>query len=232
MTKVVRMAAALPPGHRAILLLSDGRNEPANVGNPQEAVQLAHASNLPVFVIGLGNAIDEPYLRGLANGTGGLFRSAPKSSELANLFSDMAVLLKTQYLLTYTSSLPSDGGDHTLSVTLNTSAGSASAALGFGPLPLKPAPVPTQTIVATATSVPPLPTQTPIPPTTHTGSFLENYWGWIVAAIVAIGLGLWLSLRKTNRPRPRKEVCAQCGYDLTGVSGACPQCGGMKRLPK
>jgi len=235
MTKAVRLAAGLPPGHRAILLLSDGRNEPAVVGDPDEAIQLAEAANVPVFVIGLGNGIDEPYLRRLANETGGLLRLAPKSSELARLFTDMATLLKTQYILTYTSNLTADGKDHTLTITLNAASASASASLEFGPLPSAPAPAfPTETPapIELATSVPlPTPVSTatlPPPKTFH----WQDYWGWPIAALVALGLGIWLTSLRRRRPKPKPESCAQCGFDLTGKPGACPQCGGTKRLPK
>ena len=233
--KAVQMIAELPVGHRAILLLSDGRNEPANEGEPDEAIQLARGANVPVFVIGLGDQVDEPYLRRLANETGGLFRAAPKSSELARLFTDMAALLKTQYILTYTSSLEADGRNHTLAITLNAASASTNASLEFGPLPSAPAPVaPTKTTapIVPATSAPlstPAPTATPPPPETFRW---QDYGGGPIAALVALGLGIWLTSLRRRRPKPRPEVCAQCGFDLTGKPGACPQCGGTKRLPK
>ena len=233
MVKAVKLAAALPAGHRAILLLSDGQNQPPTQGDSQQAITLAQAANLPIFIIGLGNEIDQPYLSKLANDTGGLFRLAPKSSELASLFTDMASLLKTQYILTYPSSLPADGKSHTLLVTLNSLQGSANASQVFGPLPAAadtPTPLsPTATTVSPApTLVPsPVPTLAPEPP-----SFLAENWGWLLAAVIALVLALWFTARSTRHPHPKKEACAQCGFDLTGISGACPQCGGTKRLPK
>ena len=38
--------------------------------------------------------------------------------------------------------------------------------------------------------------------------------------------------RRRNVPPPAKEVCANCGYDMTNESGACPICKSTKRLPK
>jgi hypothetical protein len=34
-----------------------------------------------------------------------------------------------------------------------------------------------------------------------------------------------------RHPRP-KEFCSQCGRELTGITGACPDCGGTKRMTK
>jgi len=53
--------------------------------------------------------------------------------------------------------------------------------------------------------------------------------------LVILGLALLFVLyfnRWNARPKPTAEQCAQCGFDLTGKSGPCPQCGGTRRLPK
>jgi hypothetical protein len=53
--------------------------------------------------------------------------------------------------------------------------------------------------------------------------------------LVNLGLALLFVLyfnRWNARPKPTAEQCAQCGFDLTGKSGPCPQCGGTRRLPK
>jgi len=118
MVKAVKLAAALPAGHRAILLLSDGQNQPPTQGDSQQAITLAQAANLPIFIIGLGNEIDQPYLSKLANDTGGLFRLAPSLPNWPAYSPIWLPCFKTQYILTYPSSLPADGKSHTLLVTL------------------------------------------------------------------------------------------------------------------
>ena len=248
--KAVGLAAALPVGHRAVLLLTDGRNDPPDVGDPEAAIALAKRAHVPVFVIGLGKDIDVAYLQRLAGETGGLFRSAPSSAELARLFDDMATLLKTQYVLTYHSGLPADGAQHTLTVTVHSAQGQAASAEGvsFGPLPqaqptATPQPTPTAapTLAPTAT---PLPTHTPTaivaatptrlaaspPPSSGNGALP---WPWLVALLAGAGavLGL-LALVLRRRRKPPREFCAQCGYDLTGHPGACPVCGSTRRLTK
>lgn len=255
--KAVGLANGEPEGRRAILLLTDGRNEPADMGDPDEAIHLAQEANIPFFVIGLGKDIDEPYLRRLANETGGLFRAAPSSSELGHLFTDMATLLKTQYTLTYASRLPADGQMHELSVVLSTENGSDSQVISFGPLPyVSPTPtstqtnVPTKTPSPTATVTPSLtptntPTDTPTvtptatatstPTPTPIPTFIERVQGSLslwCPGIVLLGFVALLLIIFRRRPKRKEEKCAQCGFDMTGQPGACPQCGETRRLPK
>lgn len=234
--KAVRLTDALPKGHRAILLLSDGRNEPEDAGDPEEAIQLAREANLPVFVIGLGDQIDSAYLQRLASETGGLFRAAPASSELARLFSETATLLKTQYLLTYQSKLAPDGLSHNLQVKQ----GETSASLKFGPLPAAPPATPTPT----PTEVPPTATESPAQAVPTPVDFNVSasplpsehmpWWGWPLAAVIALSLGLLFAFRPRKRqgtPTLTRLSCASCGYDLTPIDGPCPNCGSTKRLP-
>jgi predicted amidophosphoribosyltransferase len=55
-------------------------------------------------------------------------------------------------------------------------------------------------------------------------------WTWVTAlAVLGVAAFLVFSRRKL---KPAPEVCAKCGYDMTGRSGACPQCGETRRLPK
>ena len=164
-SKGVQRASQEPAGHRAVLLLSDGRNDPAHVGDPDAAVQFARDAHIPIFVIGLGSQIDEPYLRSLADETGGLFRSAPRSAELAGMFGDMATLLKTQYRLNYTSQLPPDGERHTVDVLLNWEDQATSTSIEIGPLPYIPTATATHTFTKTATATH---TDTPTPTASHT----------------------------------------------------------------
>ena len=242
--KAVALAAAQPVGHRAVLLLTDGRNEPADVGDPVVGIALAQRHHVPVFVIGLGQDIDETYLQKLATETGGLFRKAPSSAELARLFGDMATLLKTQYRLTYRSALAADGKEHTLRLVVHTPQGVGEVAEGvaLGPLP-QPTPTskPSPTIAPTATAVPsptPLPSPSPLPEVTPaaTSAVVTPSNGtpwWIIAAGGGLLLlGAVIALAKRRRKQTVREFCAQCGYELTDHTGACPVCGSTKRLRK
>lgn len=230
--KSVKLLEGSPSGHRAVLLLSDGQNEPADVGDPEEAIRLAKEARVPFFIIGLGNTIDEPYLRRLATETGGLYRPAPSSSDLAALFGDMGELLKTRYIVRYTSTLPTDGRSATLSIELNTHGESAKTAV-MVQAPLIPA-----TATPEPTAVPPtkapltqIPTAAPVvvvPPVEPPAPGIP--WGWIAAGgALVLGGGIFALTRKA---KPKPEACAKCGYNLTGKSGPCPECGEIRRLPR
>ena len=151
-SKAISQFEDLPSGHQAVLLLSDGRNDPPEAGDPQKAIALAQVLNVPFFVIGLGDQVDQPYLQRLAYETGGLFLPVPRSADLADMFSNIAALLKTRYTLAYTSTLPADGKPHRLDLSLNLDESETSAVV-----PLK---------------VPFIPTQVPVEPTlsAHTGA--------------------------------------------------------------
>jgi VWFA-related protein len=218
-------------GRRAVLLLSDGRNDPPTVGDPEQVIEMAKTAGVPFFVIGLGEEVDDAYLTRLASETGGLYRKAPKSGELAQMFSDMAELLKTQYVVRYTSGLAADGGQHELEVTINVQGANAGQSINLGPLPLAPTGVPTLPPLVETEVVEKVITTTPLPAVVEEPETPAFPLGLVMAAVIALGLGLWLTLRKRT-PKPTPEACARCGRDLTGVSGACPDCGETKRLKK
>lgn len=230
--KAVKLLEGTPSGHRAVLLLSDGKNDPANMGDPEEAIQLAKDARVPFFIIGLGSTIDEPYLRRLAAETGGLYRPAPSSSDLASLFSDMGELLKTRYVVRYTTSLPADGRSTALSVELNSHGETAKTETQIQ-TPLIP---PTATAMADATAaVTPTaaptsaPAVVPLAAEPQTPEPIFN-WGWAaVAGAALIAVIVYARLRK---PKPKPEACAKCGFDRTGTNGPCPQCGETRRLPR
>ena len=228
--KAVKITSALPPGHRAVLLFTDGRNEPADAGDPDSAISLAMEAGIPVFIIGLGNAIDETYLTRLAAETGGLYRQTPRSSELSGLFYEMATLLKTTYTLRYTSSLAPDGGLHPFGIRINAPQGSANTTASIGPLPqaqpsptASSSPVPTITATAAAASV-----ETPAPPPPESWLLQNKVALFLAGAVLLAAIIVWLDrLRRKHHDLVVK--CANCGAILT-EHGPCPICQGTERL--
>jgi len=102
--KAVQWAAEQPPGNRAVVLFTDGKEEKSEGGggsqiaNEDSPIFAANQNGIPIFTIGLGDDTDEMYLKRLALQTGGIYQHADQSAELAQLFANVSNLLKQQYL--------------------------------------------------------------------------------------------------------------------------------------
>ncbi|HXH28232.1 MAG TPA: VWA domain-containing protein, partial [Candidatus Polarisedimenticolia bacterium] len=107
-------------GRRAIVLLSDGRdqaladNEPGSLHLFEEALERVHRSDVSVYSVGLGHHLDqeltldgarslEDVLRTLARQTGGRYYNPDRPSQLSQVYRQIVSDLKDQYLLAYTS---------------------------------------------------------------------------------------------------------------------------------
>jgi VWFA-related protein len=119
--KAVRMAEATQPvGHRAVIVMTDGEDR-GSVSADSDTIQQASNARTPVFTIGLSNSgLDEQYLRRLAENTGGIYQTAETPDDFSSLFSNVLSMLRTQYVLTYESSLPQDGQMHSVLVRVRT----------------------------------------------------------------------------------------------------------------
>ncbi|HOU24317.1 MAG TPA: VWA domain-containing protein [Anaerolineae bacterium] len=228
--KAVLLAAQQPEGNRAVLLMTDGKDEGSTPDQPgssiataEDAIQEANRNSIPVFTIGLGDSLDRQWLERLAMRTGGTYQATPTSGELTKLFQSVADLLKQQYRLTYRSGVPADGKLHYLRVDLKSGVLHAFDGRDYGPVPLQlePTAVPPAALSPTAvppTPIPPTPVPTPAPPSgipwTRVGGI-----GVIAATLGIVGYFLF------GRSRPAAEplLCPTCGRKL-GPDGICPDC--------
>jgi VWFA-related protein len=126
-----KMFTPQPAGNRAVILLTNGKDETATGANcsdhtADEVIASASEGDLraPLYVIALeveddteDDLKDIEILQGFADKTGGLYRELSNSSKLANTFDTLSALLSAQYILTYTStSVP---GPHNVLVSIN-----------------------------------------------------------------------------------------------------------------
>jgi VWFA-related protein len=100
-------------GRRAVLAISDGIDN-ASQHNLDELITFAGEENVPVFTVGLNQA-DTESLAQLAAGTGGRYFYAPDPTALADIYAQLASLLKNQYVISYGNGSISDL-EHTLEV--------------------------------------------------------------------------------------------------------------------
>lgn len=113
--KAVKMAARQPVGTRAVILFTDGKEEPpVSIMKSDDPINEAQKDGIPVFTIGLGEGIDRAYLQRMALLTGGRYQETPDSGQLAELFQGVADQLKLRYTISYTSKTIADGLEHTL----------------------------------------------------------------------------------------------------------------------
>ena len=241
--KAVRLAAQQPPGNRAVLLMTDGRDEDgqggpgSKVADEDTPIREANRANVPVFTIGLGSAIDAAYLKRLAAETGGTYQQTPDAAALERLFQNVADLLKQQYVITYESGVPADGQEHTLEVLVTYQGSTALAQTTWGPVPFRPtptptvtpSPVPSPTSTWTPTSVPVVPTPVPTPPAEAQGG-LNRAWPFVGGGLLAVLLAaLAFVLRGRTQVAEETVPCPQCGYPLKPDEYTCPECGYVRR---
>jgi VWFA-related protein len=119
--ETIQLAKALPSSRRAIILLTDGKDEASNgtacsLHTLDEVISLASAGNtpIPIYTIGLGEAMDTQTLESLADGTNGRYQSSPKPTQLEALFGLLLDELRSAYGLHYTST--ATPGEHTLTL--------------------------------------------------------------------------------------------------------------------
>ncbi len=147
--KAVKMASRQPRQNRAILLMSDGKDEGLNPGDPgskiakpDDPINLAREAGIPIYTIGLGKPehLDEGYLQRAALLTGGFYTRLQQSEDLPTAFQEVLKRLKTEYVISFKSPAGPDGEKHQVlvRVTLPAIGSGQSDAYYEAPLPAKP----------------------------------------------------------------------------------------------
>jgi VWFA-related protein len=143
--KGVKMVSSEPVGKRAVIVMTDGRDERDNaqgvpvkdagsLSSPDDPINEANRHSIPIFsigLVGLGGEIDTKYLKRLAERTGGNYQQAPQPEELTPLFENVLAQLKQQYILRYNSTLTEDDNYHSLLVRVHLPQGDAFSETKF-----------------------------------------------------------------------------------------------------
>jgi VWFA-related protein len=136
--EAIELAAISPTPRRAAILLSDGAEYGgiSRVGR-QDVYQQALARGVPVYTIGLGYGTDRGFLQTLSDGTNARFYESPDPDQLAQIYSDLAALLRSQYVITLSADLPFDGSEYDLGLQVVSGEQTASAnAVLRAPIPV------------------------------------------------------------------------------------------------
>lgn len=114
----IKKAAEIPKGRRAIIVLTDGRDEKGKQAcssyTSNDVIDAATTKTIrvPVYTIGAGPQVDERELGRMASFTGGRYLQAASMDELGGFFRALAGQLKNQYVIKYRTRTPS--GEHSL----------------------------------------------------------------------------------------------------------------------
>jgi len=96
--QAIRTIAAAPGDKRAVVVLSDGKDNSSR-HSLDETIRAARGASVLLCCVALGPRVDASALRKLAEGSGGIYRRAHSPDELAELYREMAVSLHDEYLL-------------------------------------------------------------------------------------------------------------------------------------
>jgi len=89
-------------GRRALLLLSDGRDEGSRF-TFEEALEYSRRSGVTIYVIGLGEDVEKKKLGRFAEETGGRAFFLKNAAELPGIYAAIEEELRSQYLIAYQS---------------------------------------------------------------------------------------------------------------------------------
>ena len=95
-------------GQRAILLLSDGKDEGSRF-TYDDALDYARRAGVTIYSIGLGDDVDKKKLSKLSEETGGRSFFVKSADELAGIYATIEDELRSQYLIAYQSNNASGG---------------------------------------------------------------------------------------------------------------------------
>jgi len=129
-------------GRKAIIAVTDGMDN-SSAHTLDDLLTFVGEQGVSIYTIGLGDptqagdedaGIDEPSLRAIAEGSGGLHTFAPKPEDLRNLYELLSVRIQNEYRLTYTSpNALRDGTIRTITVQITTSAGPTTVNATYNP---------------------------------------------------------------------------------------------------
>jgi VWFA-related protein len=120
-------------GRRAILLLSDGKDEGSRF-TYEEALEFARRAGVTVYSIGLGDEVEKRKLARFAEETGGRAFFPANAEELPAIYAAIEEELRSQYLLAYQStSARTDPGFRTVDLKVKKSGLEGKTIRGYYP---------------------------------------------------------------------------------------------------
>lgn len=188
---------------KAVILLSDGEDfGGVSEAGRQEALDIASAARVPIYAIGLGLGIDQPFLEALADASGGSFIEAPAPARIPEIYEQLSQLLRSQYVVTIRSGAAAEQQNRSLRLTVSTLEGELELETDYTSSRAAPS-QPTTVPISPTIGLP-----APTPPAVETGDDSGN--GLLVplllvAIVVGGGSGGFLYYKRTKQQRALAE---------------------------
>jgi VWFA-related protein len=93
---IEKLVAQGPPGKKAVVVLTDGRDEsPGSRHQPEEVISRAREAKVPLYMLGLGrkHEINEEVMQKMAKETGGSYYHAGNAKKLLDVFEGLSIEL-------------------------------------------------------------------------------------------------------------------------------------------
>ena len=116
----VKMMAKQPAGRRSIIVLTDAEDrgydssKACSSNTDDDIIDLANNWNtrVPIYTIGITEAVDEKTLQRISERTGGRYLFSKNSGDIAGALNDLSNQFQNEYVIRYTSNVPP--GEYTL----------------------------------------------------------------------------------------------------------------------
>ncbi|GAB4320726.1 MAG: hypothetical protein Kow0010_00670 [Dehalococcoidia bacterium] len=219
--QAAELAASSTLSRRAVVLVSDGEDFGGQSAVGRDgSLEAAAASGVPFYVVGLGAEIDRGYLEELAVRTRGRFFEAPLPGDVPSIYAALETLLRSQFVVSVTSSAPPEVFERDIVVLVRTADGTGEGALAYRSVRTPPASTATATVPPPATPAStPEPTPTPalaaVPGVTEGGGGGGGVgWALPVAglALAVPGIALFVVLRR-RKPEPADDTEPSAAQD-------------------
>lgn len=156
--EAVKKASEIPRGRRAVILLTDGKDErgdgTCSIHSSNDVINAATTRTIrvPIYTMGVGPQVDARELARMASLTGGRSMLASSLSELPGFYRTIANQLKNQYAVEFISRSPS--GEHSLVIKVKQGEGMEQDERRFWSPPLPVMQPPSVDIVSPDPSAP------------------------------------------------------------------------------
>lgn len=99
---------ATATGSRCVVAFTDGMNVPYGSGydyDEDDVINIANTYQIPVYIIGIGDDVEDGVLRNIAESTGGFYHNIYDVSELYDIYEQIYEQQKSIYQINYSSEL-------------------------------------------------------------------------------------------------------------------------------